>query len=47
MKYVEKSNTYHFFPIALELRGPLSNKVTSLLSDLGRRITISTSDARE
>ena len=47
MKYVELSNSYQFFPIAIESHGPLSNKATSFLSYLGRRITISTSDARE
>ena len=46
-KYIELSNRYHFFPIAIESHGPLSNKATSFLSDLGRRITVSTSDARE
>ena len=28
-KYVELSNHYHFFPIAIELYGPLCNKATS------------------
>ena len=28
MKYVELSNTCHFFPIAIESHGPLSNKAT-------------------
>ena len=47
MKYAELSNSYHLFPIAIESHGPLNNKATSFLSDLGRRIIISTSDARE
>ena len=46
-KYAELSNRFHFFPIAIESHGPLSIKITSFLSDLGRRITMSTSDARE
>ena len=29
LKYVELSHTYHFFPIAFESYGPLSNKATS------------------
>ena len=47
MKYAELSNNYHFFPIAIESNGPFINKTTSFLSDLGRRITISTLDARK
>ena len=48
MKYAELSNTCSsHFPIAIESHEPLSNKVISFLSDLGRRITISMSDARE
>ena len=46
-KYAELSNRFHFFPIAIESHGPISIKATSFLSDLGRRITMSTSDARE
>ena len=46
MKYVEISNLYYFFPIAIESHGSLSNKATSFLSDLGRCITIRASDAR-
>ena len=37
----------HFFSIAIESHGPLSNKATSFLSDLGRYITTSTSDDRK
>ena len=44
MKYVELSNRYHFFYIAIESHRPLNNKATSFLSDLRRRITISTSE---
>ena len=33
--------------MAIESHGPLSNKTTSFLSDLGRRITVATSDARK
>ena len=47
MKYLKLSNTYHFFPIAIESHGPLSNNASSFLSDLDRRITISPPDARE
>ena len=46
-KYAELSNRFHFFPIAIESHGPISIKATSFLSDLGQRITMSTSDARE
>ena len=46
-KYAELFNRFHFFPIAIESHGPRSIKATSFLSDLGRRITMSTSDARE
>ena len=47
MTYVELSSRNHFFPIAIESHGPLRYKGTSFLSDLGRHITISTSDTRE
>ena len=35
MKYIELYYSYHFFPIAIESHGPLSNKDTSFLLDLG------------
>ena len=47
MKYTELSNTYHSFTIAIESHGSLSKKAKSFLSDLGRSIKISTSDAKE
>ena len=47
MKYVELYNRYHFFPTVIESHGQLSNNAISFLSDLGRRITISTSDVTE
>ena len=34
-KYVELSNRYHLFPIAIESQGPFSNKAKSFLSGLG------------
>ena len=33
-EYIESFNCYHFFSIAIESLGPLSNKATSFLSDL-------------
>ena len=47
MKDVVVFNRCHFFPIAIESHGPLSNKATSFLTNQGRRITMSASDARE
>ena len=36
-----------FVPIVIESLGPLGSKATSLLSELGRRITTATSEVRE
>jgi hypothetical protein len=46
-KYSELLVRYEFVPIALESHGPLNNKAMSFLKELGRRITVATSDTRE
>jgi hypothetical protein len=46
-KYIELANRYEFVPIAMETHGPLNTKAASFLSELGRRITIATSDTQE
>jgi hypothetical protein len=46
-KYAELSNRYVFVPIAIESHGPFNNKALLFLKELGRRITITSSDSRE
>ena len=46
-KYADLSNRYLFIPIAIESHGTMCSKATSFLSELGRRISVTTSDVRE
>ena len=47
IKYSNLANSYIFVPIACETLGPISSRATDFLSELGRRITLVTGDARE
>ena len=47
VKYVQITNTHHFVPLAFETLGPINSKGTAFLSELGRRISTCTGDARE
>ena len=47
LKYAELSRSHLFVPIACETLGPISSRAADFLSDLGRRITLVTGDARE
>jgi hypothetical protein len=46
-KYSELSAQYAFYPIAVETHGPLNELAYDLLSDLGRRITLTSGDVCE
>jgi hypothetical protein len=46
-KYAQLSARYDFLPIAMETLGSMCSTALSFLSDLGRRTSIVTSDARE
>ncbi|HSN23077.1 MAG TPA: hypothetical protein VLS45_02715, partial [Methylomicrobium sp.] len=46
-KYAVISSTHHFCPIALETMGPINSLGTEFISELGRRISRITDDARE
>ena len=45
--YAQITNTHHFVPLAFETLGPINSKGTALLTELGRRISTSSGDARE
>jgi hypothetical protein len=47
LKYIELSTRYEFVPIAIESHGSFNSKAILFLCDLGRRISNTTSDARE
>ena len=47
VKYAELARSYLFVPIACETLGPISPRAVDFLSDLGRRISSVTGDARE
>ena len=47
VKYQDLTERFMFVPIAIESLGPLGNKATSFLSELGRRITTATSNVKE
>jgi hypothetical protein len=46
-KYCSLPNSYLFQPIALENLGAINESATSLISDLGRKISLKSSDPRE
>jgi hypothetical protein len=46
-KYDEISRVHLFYPIALEIMGPINQVGQDFISDLGRRISSSTDDPRE
>ena len=46
-KYNSLSQSYVFYPVAIETLGPLSASSQTFLSEIGRRITQRTSDPRE
>ena len=46
-KYAELAQRYEFVPIAVESHGSYSATATTLLADLGRRLSAATSDAKE
>jgi hypothetical protein len=47
LKYQALASTHCFIPIAVETLGPINDKGLSFLSELGRRLTISSGDKRE
>ena len=46
-KYAELAQRYEFVPIAVESHGSYSATATALLADLGRRLSATTSHAKE
>ena len=46
-KYGDLAPQYSFYPIAIETHGPLNEMARQLLSDVGRRISVSSGDDRE
>jgi len=46
LKYQALASTHCFIPIAVETLGPINDKGLSFLSELGRRLTISSGDKR-
>jgi len=46
-KYIEISRVHLFYPIALEIMGPINQVGQDSISELGRRISSSTDDPRE
>jgi hypothetical protein len=46
-KYVDLSQHYEFVPVAIETHGSFSASALSFLKELGRRLTVETSDIRE
>ena len=46
-KYSTLSDMYHFYPVAIETLGPLSDISQHFISDIGRRISQRTLDQRE
>ena len=46
-KYAELTQWYEFMPIAVESHGSYSKSAADFLSELGRRISATTSDPRE
>jgi len=47
VKYAGIATTHAFVPIAVESMGPLGHEASEFLSDLGRRLSSITDDARE
>ena len=47
LKYQALASTHCFIPIAVETLGPINDKGLSFLSELGRRLTVSSGDKRE
>ena len=46
-KYANLPNSYLFEPIALENLGAINESATSLISELGRKISVKSNDSRE
>jgi len=46
-KYVSLAESHLFFPIAVEIQGPLNEEARQLQCDLGRRISASSGNDRE
>jgi len=46
-KYAEISRTHLFFPLAIEIMGPINQVGQDFISELGRRISSTTDDPRE
>jgi hypothetical protein len=46
-KYETLASTYNFIPLAFETFGPINNKATHFLTELGRRLTTVSNDTRE
>jgi len=46
-KYANLPNSYLFQPIALENLGAINEPATSLISELGRKISVKSNDPRE
>ena len=46
-KYIKLSNTFHFVSVAVETLGAWNSEGRLFISDLGRRISAITGDARE
>ena len=46
-KYAELAQRYKFVPIAMESHGTYCATATALLADLGRRLSVATSEAKE
>ena len=47
IKYAEISRTHLFFPLAIEIMGPINQVGQDFISELGRRISSTTEDPRE
>ena len=46
-KYSALTQTHHFYPVAFETIGPLCSSGLKFLREIGRRLTLATSDSRE
>jgi len=47
IKYAGIASTHTFVPVAVESMGPLGQEASEFLTDLGRRLSVITDDARE
>ena len=47
VQYSLRHSLTWFFPMAVETLGPLSDEVHSLITEIGRRVTLCTADSRE